>query len=217
MKTYTSIPHMVAPGRKKNFLHTELDVIAFDKLDGSNIRAEWSPKRGFYKFGSRKCLIDENHQQLGKAVTLIQDLWAKDLAEIFKDQRWSKSVVCFFEFHGPRSFAGNHHEDDDHLVTLFDVSPFKQGLVPPREFIKRFGHLDVPKVLYEGLATDEFVESVSDGTLEGMTLEGVICKAPNPNGKKTSQPIMFKIKTQEWLDMLKEFVNYDEALFQRLM
>lgn len=217
MKTYTSIPHMIAPGRKKNILHAELDVIAFDKLDGSNIRAEFSPKKGFYKFGSRKCLIDENHEQLGKAVTLIQDTFAKQLAEVFKDQRWNKNVICFFEFHGPRSFAGNHHEDDDHEVTLFDVSPHKQGLIPPRQFIKLFGHLETPGVLYEGLADDEFVRMVRDHELPGMTLEGVICKAPNPNGKKTSQPIMFKLKTQKWLDMLKEFVNYDEALFKRLM
>jgi hypothetical protein len=208
---------MIAPGRKKNILHTELDVIAFDKLDGSNIRAEWSPKRGFYKFGSRKCLIDENHQQLGKAVTLIQDTYAKELAGIFKDQRWNKNIICFFEFHGPRSFAGNHHDEDDHVVTLFDVSPHKQGIVSPREFIKTFGHLGIPDVLYEGLADDEFVSAVREGQLPGITLEGVICKAPNPNGKKTSQPVMFKLKTKKWLDMLREFVNYDEALFQRLM
>jgi RNA ligase len=216
MKTYHSIPHMIAPGRKKNFLHTELDVIAFDKCDGSNIRAEWSPKRGFYKFGSRKCLIDEKHEQLGKSVGLIQDTCAAELAKVFKDERWEKAI-CFFEFYGPRSFAGNHHEDDDHQVTLFDVNPHKRGMVSPRDFIKLFGHLEIPEVLYEGLADDKFVDAVHNSTLPGITLEGVVCKAPNPNGKKTSQPIMFKLKTKKWLDMLREFVNYDEALFQRLM
>ena len=75
----------------------------------------------------------------------------------------------------------------------------------------------MPSVLYEGLADDEFVESVRASTLPGITLEGVVCKAPNPNGKKTSQPIMFKLKTKKWLDMLREFVHYDEVLFQRLM
>jgi hypothetical protein len=217
MKTYTSIPHMTPPGRKKNEIHTALNITAFDKPDGSNIRAEWHPKRGFYKFGSRKCLIDGTHEQLGKAVTLVQDTYADELGRIFKDQRWNKSVVCFFEFYGPRSFAGNHHEDDDHKVTLFDVSPHKQGMIPPRDFIKLFADVGIPSVLYRGIADDGFVASVENSTLDGMTLEGVVCKAANPNGKKTSQPIMFKIKSKNWLNMLREFVNYDEALFQRLM
>lgn len=217
MKTYASIPHFITSGRKKNDLHALLDIIAFDKLDGSNIRAEFSPKQGFYKFGSRKILIDEKHEQLGKAVTLIQDTFAKELMAIFKEQRWLNNVVCFFEFHGPRSFAGNHHEDDKHRVTLFDVSPHKQGLISPSEFIKLFGDLDVPKVLYQGPADNEFLSSIRNSTLPGITLEGVVCKAPNPNGKKTSQPVMFKVKTDKWLNMLREFVNYDEALFQKLM
>jgi hypothetical protein len=29
-------------------------VIAFEKLDGSNIRLEWQRKRGFFKFGRWK-------------------------------------------------------------------------------------------------------------------------------------------------------------------
>jgi hypothetical protein len=208
---------MSAPGRKRNELHTTVQITAFDKLDGSNIRAEWSPKRGFYKFGSRKVLLDEKSEHLGKAVTLIQDTYAQDLSSVFKDQRWNKNVVCFFEYYGPRSFAGNHHDGDEHQVTLFDVSPYKQGLIAPREFIKLFGHLGIPDVLYQGDTTQEFIDSVRDSTLSGMTLEGVICKAPNPNGKKTSQPIMFKLKSEKWLELLREFVNYDEALFQRLM
>ena len=44
MKQYPTIPKTIQ----------SIDIIAFDKLDGSNIRAEWNPKKGFYKFGSRK-------------------------------------------------------------------------------------------------------------------------------------------------------------------
>lgn len=29
-------------------------IWAFNKYDGSNIRLEWSQKRGFYKFGTKK-------------------------------------------------------------------------------------------------------------------------------------------------------------------
>jgi hypothetical protein len=178
---------MIIPGRKKNELHSTLDVIAFDKLDGSCIRAEIAPKKGFYKFGSRKVLLDANSKPLGGAIELIQDTYTQGITEIIKDERWD-NIICFFEFYGPRSFAGNHHEDDEHQVTLFDVSPFKQGLIPPRQFIKLFNHLGIPKVLYQGQADEDFIKSVEDSTLEGMTLEGVVCKAPNPNGKKTSQP-----------------------------
>jgi hypothetical protein len=43
MKTYPSISRDIV-GQP---------IYAFDKLDGSNIRAEWSKKNGFHKFGSR--------------------------------------------------------------------------------------------------------------------------------------------------------------------
>jgi len=92
MKSYLSIPHFIAPGRKKNELHSTLDITAFDKLDGSNIRAEFSSKKGFYKFGSRKILLDENSKPLGKAIELIQDTYAKGLGEVFKDQRWDNML-----------------------------------------------------------------------------------------------------------------------------
>lgn len=62
MKHYPTIP--------KTVIH-DVDVHVFDKLDGSNIRAEWNPKKGFYKFGSRKQLIDED-TFLGKSIDLIK-------------------------------------------------------------------------------------------------------------------------------------------------
>jgi hypothetical protein len=206
MKSYPSIDKTI---------QSKLDIIAFDKLDGSNIRAEWSPKRGFYKFGSRKCLIDERHPNLGKAVLLIK-LQATKLEKVFKKQKWQKNVVCFFEFWGPNSMFGQHRKKDEHQITLFDVSLYKQGLLAPREFIKLFGHLDIPKVLYEGRANKTLVDAVKNSTLDGMTLEGIVCKAPNPNKKKTSQPVMFKIKSLAWLEKLREFCAGNEALFKQL-
>lgn len=50
MKSYPSIS-------KNPLLNKE--VYLFDKLDGSNIRAEWGSKQGFHKFGSLTKLIDE--------------------------------------------------------------------------------------------------------------------------------------------------------------
>lgn len=57
MKQYPSIDgHIV-----------HLPVIAFDKLDGSNIRCEWNRKKGLHKFGSRKVLLGADHTVLGES------------------------------------------------------------------------------------------------------------------------------------------------------
>ena len=48
MKQYETIPYY------GDYLGP--DIIAFDKIDGSNLRFEWSRKRGFYKFGTRKMI-----------------------------------------------------------------------------------------------------------------------------------------------------------------
>ena len=50
MKSYRSIPFANKIPENETFY-------VFDKLDGSNIRAEWNPKKGFYKFGSRSQLL----------------------------------------------------------------------------------------------------------------------------------------------------------------
>jgi hypothetical protein len=207
MKSYPSIARDI---------RTDVDIIAFDKLDGSNLRAEWSPKRGFYKFGTRKRLLDENDTHLGKGVVLFKEIYAPKMPKIFARQRWHQSVVCFFEFHGPHSFAGQHRRKDNHTVTLFDVAVHKKGLLPPKEFMNLFIHLGIPKVLYRGKANQDFVRSVRESTLPHMTLEGVVCKAPNPKKKKSGKPIMFKVKSQAWLDKLKEECGENEGLFEKL-
>ena len=75
MKTYPSIDRII-----RNDIH----IYSFDKLDGNNIRAEWTSKRGFYKFGSRTQLIDENTKPLGKSISIIRDKYEEDLAMVFK-------------------------------------------------------------------------------------------------------------------------------------
>lgn len=185
-------------------------IYAFDKLDGSNIRAEWNSKRGFYKFGTRTQLMDEKTPPFGKSIPLIRDKYEKDLAMVFQEQKW-KDVVCFFEFWGSSSFAGFHNFEEKMDVTLFDVSPHKKGMLPPTEFIRCFGHLDLPKILYEGYVSTELFDNVKQSSLEGMTFEGVVCKGVDDN-----QNIMFKIKSRAWLDKLKTHCKGNESLFERL-
>jgi len=204
MKSYPSIT---------KDLRADVYIYAFNKLDGSNIRAEWNSKRGFYKFGSRTQLIDENTKPLGKAIKIIREKYEEDLGMVFKEQKW-KDALCFFEFYGPNSFAGQHKDDEEQTVTLIDINPYKHGILEPVQFIKLFKHLDIPKVLFEGHITTDFVDKVKASSLKEMAYEGVVCKGAND--KKTKMPIMFKIKSRAWLEKLKTYCNGDESLFNKL-
>jgi len=204
MKHYPTIAH---------FKNQSGEVYAFDKLDGSNIRVEWSQKKEFYKFGSRKVLIDESHEFLGESIKLIK---AKEeqFTEIFKKQKWQR-VISFFEFCGNHSCFGQHVNDEPHSVTLIDVAPYKQGLLPPQDFIKLFKECGIPKVLYQGNLNSDIVDAVKKSTLEGMTFEGVVCKGAERK-TKFSKPLMFKIKSDAWMGQLKEYCRGNIGLFDKL-
>jgi hypothetical protein len=185
-------------------------IIAFDKLDGSNIRVEWSKKRGFYKFGTRNRLLDESDPVFGESKQLIIDKYEEDLVKIFREQRWEKALG-FFEFGGENSFAGTH-QDEEHDVILFDVHVFKKGMVEPKTFRKLFEDIvETPKVLYQGNLTSDFVDDVKDGSLTDMTFEGVVCK-----WEHRDQAEMCKVKSRQWLDKLKTYCKNDPKLFNRL-
>lgn len=202
MKSYPSIP------RKVNF---ELKYIAFDKLDGSNIRAEWSKKKGFYKFGSRTQLLSEQQTALYPSIDLIKDKYENDVATMFKNMGQDRGI-CFFEYFGPNSFAGSHSDPvEDMDAVLIDVNPYKRGIIPAEEFLEVTQGMHVPDVLHRGILDWDFVDSVKDSTLPGMTLEGVVVKAI---GKKHNA--MAKIKSRKWLDMLKDYCDNDPKLFNRL-
>lgn len=192
MKTYPSINHIkgVTPEQLGQPLYV------FDKLDGSNIRAEWNPKRGFYKFGSRKILIDESHPLLGRSIPLIREKYESYLDKIFRSQRWKKAIA-FFEFHGPQSFAGYHEQEDDHTVTLFDVTINNQGFLTPKEFVNLFQPVDTPTLLHQGELTEDLIEAITTGKLPNMTFEGVVCKG---DVVSPGLPLMFKIKNKAWIE-----------------
>lgn len=207
MKAYPSIqnsPLQQIEGKK---------IIAFDKLDGSNIRAEWSKQKGFYKFGSRKKLIDVNDHQLGEAVGLISQM-AKPFAEVFSKNKVERAV-CFFEFWGENSAFG-YHLDEEHWCTLIDVSVYKKGIIDPEKFLEWFDRDDIriPKVLYRGPVDEEFYQSVKQGTLDGIGPEGVVCKVGFE--QKLGGPWMVKIKRQSWYDRLKSFCKDDENKYKEL-
>ena len=199
VKTYPSIPKQIIAGQP---------AYVFDKLDGSNIRIEWSKKNGFHKFGTRKRLLDPNEDILGTAYQLIEQF--DTLPSIFLKNQW-QNVTAYFELHGENSFAGNHDPQDDHRLTLIDVNVYKRGFVPPKEFAKLFADVDSARLLYHGNVNQPFVDEVRNGELQGMTFEGVVCKYLHKKLHK-----MFKVKSRAWLERLKTKCGDDEELFNKL-
>jgi len=192
--------------------------IAFDKKDGSNIRAEWTRKRGWDKFGSRKVLIDSTHP-LGDAIDIFLNTYADELEKIFKKDklfRNSQNVTVFGEYFGPNSFAGWHDPDDDKEIVMFDVSIHKKGMMPPRDFVKMFSHLKIPQIVYEGNFNESFIQDVKNG--EYPVVEGVVAKGNFPHGRPPHNLWMAKIKTRTWIERLKkEAIEHPERFKNELI
>lgn len=205
MKSYPSIGTAFDPS---------LVYHVFDKRDGSNIRAEWSAKRGFYKFGCRTRLLGEDDLQLGASIGIIRRTFADALAARFARRRWDRAVA-FFEYVGPQSFAGSHHDAPDAMeAVLIDVAPHQRGLLPPGELIELAEGLPMPALLHHGRVDDAFVAAVRESRLPGMGFEGVVGKGPF--SRREGGPVQFKLKTQAWLDRLRTICRGDDALFERL-
>ena len=204
MKTYPTISAKI---------ERVIIIYAFAKLDGSNIRAEWSKGKGFYKFGSRNRLLGTDQDFIHEAEPLIKLKYEKDISKIFSKNDWDRAI-CFFEFLGPNSFAGTH-QNETHDIILFDVNPYKKGILEPKEYLKYFGDLDIAKLLYHGMCDQVFVDSVIQSTLEDIPLEGCVCKAKNQ--KNTPTPVMFKIKSEAWKQKLWDFCKGDSKKFELLV
>ena len=202
MKSYPSISGGVQYGTS---------VYVFDKLDGSNVRAEWTRKRGWAKFGRRNGLLDDSNPLLKARVpNLILDNYAEEMEKVFRKKRWDKATA-YFEFHGPSSFAGNHDENEQQQVTLIDVAVPRKGILEPRTFLKLFDHLELPNLLHIGNFTRPMQQAVEAGDLEGMTFEGIVAKGSYVT---PGRPLMFKWKSQAWLDALRSKCKTD-AEFER--
>jgi len=206
MKKYKSI----------DYAHLALGtyIYAFDKLDGSNIRIEYSPKLskktnftfGFAKFGTRNKMIYKNDNRWGKAIDIFYEKYAQRLDEIFrtdKDFQNVKKITCFFEYYGHNSFAGQHLPNDEMDLVLIDVDLYQKGIMPPRDFIKKFGHLGIPKVIYQGMYTQQLIDDVKNNVY-GLD-EGVVIKGTTLTKKKgVENTFMEKVKTNEWLQKVRE-------------
>lgn len=191
-----------------NIIDRNVLVHVFDKIDGTLIRAQFSMKRDrFYKFGTRSRLIDASEPVFGVSIPLIEGL-AGRLAPVFNALD-RISVTCFFELVGSSSFAGQHVPDDELSVTLLDVATHDGCLVPAGVFSPMFsGVVPIAHQIFVG-AIDEATEGlIRRSELPGITFEGVVCKSMDGR--------MFKVKTDAWLQKLRERCGSDEAEFMKL-
>ncbi len=206
MKQYPSISSNIHYGKP---------VYMFPKYDGSNVRAEWSRKNGFYKFGRRNGLLDDSNPTLAREVEpLVREIWEGPLTEVFKKERLDKATV-FFEFWGPNSFAG-YHAEEDHKLSILDISADKKGFLEPKSLLQILRPIDkvveLPEVIFYGNFTHEIQEQVSAGEFPGMSFEGVVAKGSYIS---PGMPLMFKWKSLNWLKKLKEKCSSEEE-FEKL-
>lgn len=180
-----------------------LPCVAFEKVDGSNLRWEWQRKRGWEKQGSRHRLFDETDEVLGPAIAIFMSKYAEAIEKVIRDSkayRNAERVTAFTEFYGQNSFAGQHDQSDPKDLVLFDLHVFKKGILGPTEFLDLVGHLDVARVVYSGPLNATFIQDAKDGKFANRhsANEGVVCKGGSGHGLW-----MRKVKTASYIERLK--------------
>ena len=208
MQSYPSIP--TAAGYDRT-----LSYHVFDKRDGSNVRAEWTSKKGLVKFGSRTQLLSAEQKVLFPAIEIIRR-HEHDLDAALRQTGLAKATL-FFEYEGPNSFAGSHTDDVALMgVRLLDVHAFGRGLMEPA-WVRALGmdaHVPMAELLHVGRVDEQMLLDIRAGVFPGVTAEGVVAKGPFV--RALGHPVMFKHKTQAWFDRLRAHVGGDERLFKML-
>ena len=209
MKAYPEIP---GPSKAP-----KLPCLGFYKFDGSCTRYEWSRKRSWHKYGTRRRLFDASDPEFGPAIQIFQETYADDIARVLTDNKHYRGVevvTVYCEYFGPSSFSCYQNWKEPHELVLFDVELYKKGFVAPRDFVTDFGHLKIPSVVYEGNCNDHFVQDVKDGRYP--VAEGVVAKGVLESRKPPHNLWRAKVKTQWWIDELKRRAQTDPAFRQAL-
>lgn len=178
--------------------------IAFEKLDGTNLHWTWNHFDGWVSFGTRRdqfALTDDGikefnqaHPGLDGASWLFYMEISPGLSEAFHVIQ-AKEVVLFTEWWGKKSFAGQHETGDVMFLTPFDIE-IDGKMLPPVSFINMFSNYAIPKIVYRGKYTGQFVEDVRNGKYP--VTEGVVVK-----GMVKDQVYMTKVKTKTYMEKLK--------------
>ena len=203
MKAYPSIKQFRADRHADFVGHT------FAKHDGSNLRFEWSRKQGWFRFGSRRRLLEREHPTFGKSMAMFEDGFAETF-ERFATENEHDSIVVYCEFWGPKSFAGEHEADDEHVLTPIDVAIYKRGLLATDCFVEQFGGKFDLGYLGQQTWDRQFVDSVRASKLAGMSFEGVVGKAGSGHKRKS-----VKLKSKAWVE--KVIQQYGEVAGQKII
>lgn len=182
--------------------------LLFEKHDGSNLYFLWDQAEGWKEYGTRRYPLTPDHKMFGPAWTRFQEKYADDILAAtrqHREYRNAKQLIAFCEYFGPNTFAGLHAQGDTLDVKLFDIYLPETGFVSPVDFRDNFGHLDIPKVLYEGPLTWELVLDVYNGKYpvgEGVVAKGHSLKRKR-KGSDEYEVWMAKFKTKAYLEELQ--------------
>lgn len=194
-------------------------IWAENKIDGQNLVARYNARsKEFIAFGSKKMIVDENHEQFGNAVHIFKNQYEETLKDIIKDNSKKKCVFnsidelhFYFEYAGENSFCGFHQEGDNMSLTLIDTFLKKKGYLEPKNFYNIFDDVEnitLPELIYKGKLDQEFILSImnNDWTQPNCQYptvkEGIVGKRSTLlSGQRLP---MIKVKTNWWLNKLKQ-------------
>ena len=126
-------------------------------------------------------------------------------------------ITFFFEWYGPKSFAGFHSPGDTLRLAIIDVFLKKKGYLEPGVYWKLFkdSGIEVPDLIYRGKLTRDFVKEIqeNDWTQEDSKYpnvkEGVVVKRSTLS--KGQRLLKTKIKTSWWLSELQKRYTPEEC------
>lgn len=192
MKAYPSIsgPTKTKLGHK---------AFVFKKYDGMNFRAEYDPKKGWHKFGSRRKVVDINHPQFGDAIRLFKNRVEKELTDHIQSQWPNKAITAYFEVFTEDSIGGLFFSPlSQGDIKLIDLNIYKWGMLPPKQFIYHFAQYSWSAEAIMNCVVDQnYIDKIKEDKSFG---EGVVVKG----GDSPNRLWSFKVKTQWWLDKIRE-------------
>ncbi|WP_309708339.1 RNA ligase family protein [Armatimonas sp.] len=183
--------------------------IAFEKLDGTNLHFCWERGFGWHAFGTRRDRFNltergiaefaNAHPELSEAAGVFQATLAAGLGDVLESYK-TDETTAFCEFLGEGSFAGQHKPGEPKRLIFFDLALPGEVFVVPEDFVRDFGHLPIPRIVYRGKLTGQFTDDVRKGKL-GVA-EGVVCKGLKGNWR-------CKVKTDAYRERLKASLGAD--------
>lgn len=189
---------------------------AFEKFDGSRVCFYWERNAGWHHLESSDPRLAPGSELLNEAQAMFASQFAEAIPELLyrhKEYRLLDTVVACCEFYGSQTFAGRHQAQDARRLKLFDIYlPGYDGFMPPLEFITYCGHLQIPRLVYQGPFNRQLIQDVYHNALgigEGAVVKGL--RPASRKGRALNEVWMTKIKTRKWLLELRRRTEADRT------